>query len=101
VLGHYARDRRLLALETAVHKMTGLPARRFGLADRGLVRPTLSADLTVFDPSTVCDRATYAEPVLPPTGIRWVLVNGRVAVEDGEVVGQHAGQVLRRAARRG
>ena len=98
VLGHYARDRGLLKLETAVHKMTGLPARRFGMAGRGLVLPGYAADLTVFDPVTVSDCATYADPALPPRGIHWVLVNGQVAVAGGDVVGQHGGLVLRRSA---
>lgn len=98
VLGHYARERRLLSLETAVHKMTGLTARRFGLHGRGFVAPQHAADLTVFDPATVADRATYADPAQPPQGIRWVLVNGRVAVDDGAVADAHAGQVLRRVA---
>lgn len=96
VLGHYARDRRLLSLETAVHKMTGLPAQRFGLAGRGLVRAGHAADLTVFDPTRISDHATYESPALAPSGIHWVLVNGHVAVQGGEVVGQHAGQLLRR-----
>ncbi|MFY7857356.1 MAG: N-acyl-D-amino-acid deacylase family protein [Rubrivivax sp.] len=97
VLGHYARERRLLSLETAVHKMTGLTARRFGLRGRGGVAPQHAADLTVFDPATVADRATYADPAQPPQGIRWVLINGRVAVEDGAVADAHAGEVLRRS----
>jgi N-acyl-D-amino-acid deacylase len=97
VLGHYARERRLLSLETAVHKMTGLTARRFGLRGRGGVAPQHAADLTVFDPATVADRATYADPAQPPQGIRWVLINGRVAVEDGAVADAHVGEVLRRS----
>jgi N-acyl-D-amino-acid deacylase len=98
VLGHYARDRRVLSLESAIHKMTGLPARRFGLEGRGFVLPSHAADLTIFDPATIEDRATYADPAMRPRGIHWVLVNGEVAVAGGEVVVQHGGQVLRRAA---
>jgi len=96
VLGHCARQRRLLALETAVHKMTGLPARRFGLVGRGLLRSGYAADVTVFNARTVIDRATYAEPDAAPLGIEWVLVNGQVVVQGGEVVRQHAGAVLLR-----
>ncbi len=96
VLGHYARDRRLLSLETAVHKMTGLPARRFGLAGRGLLRPGFAADVTVFDPSTVRDHATYAAPTAAPSGIGWVLVNGQVVVQAGAVALHHAGSLLLR-----
>jgi N-acyl-D-amino-acid deacylase len=98
VLGHYARDRRVLSLESAIHKMTGLPARRFGLEGRGFVLPSHAADLTIFDPATIEDRATYADPAMRPRGIHWVLVNGEVAVAGVEVVVQHGGQVLRRAA---
>jgi N-acyl-D-amino-acid deacylase len=96
VLGHYARDRSLLTLEQAVHKMTGLTARRFGLSGRGLVQPGAAADITVFDPATVADRASYTEPQAAPVGITLVAVNGQVVVERGEVVQQHAGQLLRR-----
>jgi N-acyl-D-amino-acid deacylase len=96
VLGHYVRQRRVLALETAVHKMTGLPARRFGLAARGELRVGAAADVTLFDSAQVLDGATFDAPIAPPAGIRWVLVNGRVAVELGAQADDHAGQVLRR-----
>jgi len=96
VLGHYVRQRRLLALETAIHKMTGLTARRFGLAARGELRVGAAADVTVFDAEHVLDGATFDVPIAAPTGIRWVLVNGRIAVEDGRQADDRAGQVLRR-----
>jgi N-acyl-D-amino-acid deacylase len=96
VLGHYARDRGLLTLEQAVHKMTGLSARRFGLAGRGLLQPGAAADITLFDAAQVADRASYTEPQAAPVGITLVAVNGQVVVEHGEVVQQHAGQLLRR-----
>lgn len=96
VLGHYVRERRVLALEAAVHKMTGLPARRFGLAARGLLRPGAAADVTLFDADRVSDGATFDAPVTAPAGIRLVLVNGRVAVDDGRQLDDRAGQVLRR-----
>ena len=96
VLGHYARERGLFTLEQAVHKMTGLTARRFGLAGRGLLQPGAAADITVFDAATVADRASYTEPKATPVGIALVAVNGQVVVEHGEVVQQHAGQLLRR-----
>lgn len=98
VLGRYARERKLFALETAVHKMTGLTARRFGLAGRGLLHPGAAADLVLFDALTIADRATFDAPTEAPAGIAWVLVNGHVAVQDGEVVDAHRGQVLRRSA---
>jgi N-acyl-D-amino-acid deacylase len=96
VLGHYVRQRQLLTLEQAVHKMTGLPARRFGLAGRGLLQPGSCADITVFDPLTIADRATYQTPTAEPLGIHWVLVNGQVAIERGHSVALHAGSLLLR-----
>jgi N-acyl-D-amino-acid deacylase len=97
VLGRYVRERGALRLEEAVRKMTSLPAQRFGLVDRGLVRPGLWADLVVFDPAAVADRATFEAPHAPPAGFRFVLVNGEVVVEDGRHLGTRPGQVLRRA----
>jgi N-acyl-D-amino-acid deacylase len=96
VLGEYARDRKLFPLETAVRKMTGLPAERLGLADRGVVREGAVADLAVFDPGTVKDESTYAEPHRYPSGIPYVVVNGHVAVDGGRLVGPGAGRVLAR-----
>ena len=96
LLGHYVRDRRLLSLETAVHKMTGLPARRFSLTGRGLLQLGACADVTVFDADTIADRATYSQPATEPVGVRWVLVNGQVALAEGEPQTQHAGAVLKR-----
>jgi N-acyl-D-amino-acid deacylase len=97
VLGHYGRERKLFSLETAVHKMTGLPAARFGLQGRGLVRPGSAADLVVFDPERVIDAATFAQPLRPAIGIDRVYVNGRLAWQDGTGTGARTGQVLRRA----
>lgn len=96
VLGHYVRERRLLALETAVHKMTALPARRFGLAGRGELRPGFAADLTLFDPAVVADGASFDAPTRAPLGIRSVLVNGRLALQDGVLADDRAGRVLKR-----
>lgn len=96
VLGHYVRERGVLRLEEAVHRMTGRSAQVFGLRDRGSVRLGARADLCVFDPGTVSDAATYEEPTRPAVGIRHVLVNGVLALRDGEVTGARAGRVLRR-----
>jgi N-acyl-D-amino-acid deacylase len=96
VLGRYVREVGLLSLPEAVHKMTGLPARRLGLADRGVVRAGARADLVAFDPATVADRATYEDPHRYPAGIRHVLVNGRLVVRDGEHTGSLPGRVLAR-----
>lgn len=96
ILGHYVRERGLLSWETAVHKMTGMPAARLGLADRGVLRQGAFADVVVFDPVTVSDQATYTEPHQTPTGIEHVFVNGVAAVTGGRLTRQLAGRVLRR-----
>jgi len=95
VLGPYVRDHRVLSLPQAVHKMTGLPARRLRLADRGVVRPGARADLVVFDPRRIADQATYEDPHRYAAGIEHVLVNGRFVVRDGEHTGSLPGRVLR------
>ena len=94
VLGEYARDRGLFSLETAVHKMTGMPAERLRFQDRGLVRPGYAADLTVFDPATVKDEATFQEPHRYPVGIPYVIVNGAVVVDGGRMHPAGTGRVL-------
>src|SRR5439155_1479312 len=81
ILGTYVRERGTLTWAEAVHKMTGQSAARLGLSDRGAVRPGAVADLVVFDPETVADRATYQDPHRYPSGIRWACVNGGAAVE--------------------
>jgi len=97
ILGHYSRDRGLFSLETAVHKMTGLTAAEFGFENRGLVREGGFADITLFDPDLVRDRATFEEPTRRAEGIHAVLVNGVPVWEDNAPTGQRPGQVLRRA----
>ncbi|RIY02564.1 D-aminoacylase [Aureimonas flava] len=97
VLGHYARDLKLFSLERAVHQMTGLPAGEFGLRERGLLRAGFHADIVVFDPETVIDRATYEKPAQPSQGIERVLVNGRTVWAGGAATGLRPGRVLRRA----
>ena len=94
VLGRYVREAHVLSLEEAVHKMSGKVADRLGLRDRGRVRRGQAADLVVFDPATVVDRADFENPHQYPAGIEFVLVNGRVAVERGEHTGVAAGRVL-------
>jgi N-acyl-D-amino-acid deacylase len=96
VLGHYCREVGLFGLETAVRKMTGLPAARFGLTGRGVVRPGAYADLCVFDADTVLDRATFAEPTLTASGIEHVFVNGRPVWSEGKPTGERPGRALRR-----
>ena len=96
VLGRYARDERVLSLAEAVHKMTGLPARRLALRDRGEIRVGAKADLVVFDARTVKAPATRREPKQFPIGIDYVLVNGKVVVDQGKSTGVLAGRALRR-----
>jgi N-acyl-D-amino-acid deacylase len=95
VLGVYVRELGLLSLEDAVRKMTSLNAAKVGLTDRGLLRPGQFADVTVFDPTTVIDRATYTEPFQCGTGIEHVIVNGEVVLQDGQHSGLLPGRVLR------
>jgi N-acyl-D-amino-acid deacylase len=96
VLGHYSREVGLFDLETAVHKMTGLSADRFGLSKRGILAEGVYADITVFDPATVIDRATFAEPTRAAGGIEHVFVNGRPVWQDGKPSGERPGRALRR-----
>lgn len=96
VLGRYVREQKALTFEDAVRKMTGLPAATIGMIDRGLLAAGMQADVTVFDPATVIDHATFTEPTLPSDGIRFVLVNGRVALRDAQPTGERAGRALRR-----
>jgi N-acyl-D-aspartate/D-glutamate deacylase len=94
LLGHYARDRRLFSVEEAVRKMTSLPARRMRLADRGLLRPGMAADITVFDPARVIDRATFEAPLRYPEGIDWVVVNGQIVLDQGKLTEARPGRFL-------
>jgi len=96
VLGEYVRSKGVLKLEEAVRKMTSLPAQTFGLKNKGVLTKGYDADLVVFDPLTVKDGSTYDEPGKEPLGIPYVLVNGSLAVDDGELVGCHTGKVLRK-----
>jgi N-acyl-D-amino-acid deacylase len=99
VLGHYCREQNAMPLELAIHKMTGMPAARLGMTDRGHIASGRAADLVLFDPDTVADRATFEQPHQYPVGIQAVIVNGVFALRDGEPTGARPGKVLR--ARRG
>lgn len=96
VLGHYVRERRVLTLEDAVKKMTGMPAATLGLTDRGRLVAGSRADLTIFHADSVADRATFQAPHQYPSGIPYVVVNGTLAVDGGRFTGARAGRVLRR-----
>ncbi len=95
-LGHYARDLKLLRLEDAVRKITSLPANREHLADRGLLKTGSFADITIFDPATIKDNATYTEPTKLSEGVQYVFVNGQLEYDNGKLTGVNAGRALRR-----
>lgn len=99
VLGHYGRDLGLFSLEEAIHKMTGLSARRFGLENRGVIAPSAFADFVLFDAASVVDVATFEDPRRDPRGIAAVYVNGRRVVHQGHHTGARPGRALRRAGR--
>jgi len=98
VLARYCREQGVLSLETAIRKMTSLPAARLALSDRGTLREGAWADLVVFDRNAVADRATFDAPHRYPEGIAYVIVNGRLILDHGRQVGEFAGKFLRRAA---
>lgn len=94
VIGHYARDQKLFPIETAIHKMTGLTAKVFGLKDRGVLKRGAFADLVLFDPRTIIDRATYDSPRQASLGIARVYVNGRLSFAPAEGVKSRAGRLI-------
>jgi N-acyl-D-amino-acid deacylase len=96
VLGHYARGLNLFPLETAVYKMTGLTAKTFGLADRGVLKPGMAADITLFDAGTIGEAATFARPIQPARGIEAVIVNGEIVWREAKATGARPGRVLAR-----
>ncbi len=96
VLRFYVREKKVITLEDAIRKMTSLPAQKLGLKDRGLLREGFWADIVIFDPKTIRDKATYDNPRATPEGIEYVIVNGVVSVEKGELTGEKGGKVLRR-----
>jgi dihydroorotase/N-acyl-D-amino-acid deacylase len=98
VLGHYVRERGILSLQTAIHKMTRMPADRINLSDRGRIKVGAMADIAVFDPDTIIDRATFDDPHLYAEGVHHVFVNGQAVLLDKEMTGVRPGRVLRSEA---
>jgi len=94
ILGRYVRDEKVLTLEEAIRKMTSLPASRMGLTDRGILRPGMAADVVAFDPATVRDRSTYADPLYYSEGIPYVCVNGQLVVDGGKITQARPGRPL-------
>jgi dihydroorotase/N-acyl-D-amino-acid deacylase len=101
ILGRYVREQKLMTLEYAVRKMTSLAAQRVGLVERGLIRPGMFADVTVFNPETVIDRATFENPHQPSAGIEYVFVNGQAVLKKGQVTTVRPGRGLRGPGYRG
>ncbi len=101
ILGHYVREEKVLTLEDAVRRMTSLGAQRLGLKDRGLLREGYWADVVVFDPNRIIDRATFSSPKQYPEGINYVLVNGRIVIDRGNHTGERPGMALRGPGYRG
>lgn len=99
VLGHYVRELKVISLEEAIRKMTTLPASILGLSDRGAIKDGQWADLVIFDPATVADKATFEDPFQYPVGIDTVLVNGEVVLDEGKHTNARPGKVLKRSAR--
>lgn len=95
VLGKYVREEKVLTLPEAIKKMTSLPAQTFGLQTKGVLRSGLDADIVIFDPRKIIDKATYDDPIQPPEGIHYVIVNGEVVLQNGELTGAAAGRVLK------
>jgi N-acyl-D-amino-acid deacylase len=95
ILGHYVRDEKVLSLEEAIRKMTSMPASRMKLADRGILRPGMAADVVAFDPATVRERSTYADPTHYSEGIHYVAVNGKLVVDGGKITAARPGRILK------
>lgn len=95
ILGRYVREEKILGLEEAIRKMTSLPASRMGLADRGILRPGMAADLVAFDPAAVREHSTYADPLHYSEGIRYVCVNGELVVDGGRITNARPGRALK------
>jgi N-acyl-D-aspartate/D-glutamate deacylase len=95
ILGRYVREQGIISMEEAIRKMTSLPAQTFRVKGKGLLQEGFDADIVVFNPNTILDKSTYEDSMQQPEGISWVIINGEVAVENGEVTGDAPGKVLR------
>jgi N-acyl-D-aspartate/D-glutamate deacylase len=95
ILGHYVRDEKVLTLEQAIRRMTSLPAARMHLKDRGILKPGMAADLVAFDPATVRERSTFADPSHYSEGVPYVAVNGQLVVDEGKITSARPGKILK------
>jgi len=96
VLGEYVREKKVLSLQAAIHKMTALPARTIGMLDRGLLKPGMAADIAVFDAESIIDHATYQDPTAVSEGVVYTIVNGGIAWRNGAATGVQGGKTLAR-----
>ena len=96
VLGHYVREKRIISLPQAIYKMTKLPAITLGLKDRGLIKEKMKADIVIFDPKTINDKATFENPHQYPEGINFVIINGEISIDNGIFQHLKAGEVLKK-----
>ena len=96
VLGHYVREKGTISLSEAIYKMTKLPATTLGLKDRGQIKEQMKADIVIFDPKTVIDKATFEKPHQYPEGISYVIINGKLSIDNGVFQNIKAGKVLRK-----
>jgi N-acyl-D-amino-acid deacylase len=95
ILGRWVRDEKLITMEEAIKKMTSLPAQRLRLQDRGLIRKGMWADIVIFNPKTIIDKATFEDPHQYPDGIKYVIINGQIVIYDQEHTNTLPGKVLR------
>lgn len=96
ILSHYVRENKILNLEEAIQKMTGYPATKLGIENKGYIKLNMDADLVIFDENVIEDKATFEEPENMPTGIDYVIVNGELSVKKGKQTKKRAGKVLRK-----
>ena len=96
VLGHYVRDKKIISLPQAIYKMTKLPATTLGIENRGLVKEKMKADIVIFDPKTINDKATFENPHQYPEGINFVIINGELSIDNGIFQHLKAGEVLKK-----
>jgi N-acyl-D-aspartate/D-glutamate deacylase len=96
VLGYYVREKKIISLAEAIHKMTGLSAKRLGLTDRGIIKAGAKADITIFNPETIIDKSEFTDPHQYPEGIEYVILNGEIVINQGKYLAVPAGKVIRK-----
>src|SRR5690606_37026634 len=97
VLGRYVRDKKALNFIDMLKKMTILPAKRLGLSNKGDIKAGMDADIVIFNPETIIDKATFTDPVEPPEGIEYVIIDGQIALKGKEIINNSLGKSIRRS----